>query len=116
MKVFVCRICGDSYVGEEIPGSCPFCGAEKKFLVLAHTWQDENDIELTDISRKNLEAALKLEAGATELYRCMENTIDNSEILDAGWFSADSLPVVPPRISIARQLIDWFLGNNDKNE
>ncbi len=30
------------------------------------------------------------------------------EIADAGWFSADALPQIPPRISIARRLIDWF--------
>ncbi|MEW6663950.1 MAG: NAD(+) diphosphatase [Thermodesulfobacteriota bacterium] len=35
--------------------------------------------------------------------------IDPSEIADAGWFSADQLPPIPPRISIARQLIDWFV-------
>jgi NAD+ diphosphatase len=35
-------------------------------------------------------------------------TIDGSEILDAGWFSAGNLPSIPPKISIARQLIDWF--------
>ena len=34
--------------------------------------------------------------------------IDNTEIADAAWFSADNLPAIPPRISIARQLIDWF--------
>lgn len=52
----------------------------------------------------------------TAEYAGGELSIDNSEILDAGWFSADSLPVVPPRISIARQLIDWFLEKNHKNE
>lgn len=35
-------------------------------------------------------------------------TVDNQEIIDAGWFSADELPAIPPKISIARQLIDWF--------
>ncbi len=35
--------------------------------------------------------------------------IDGSEILDAGWFSSDNLPTVPPKFSIAGQLIDWFL-------
>lgn len=38
-----------------------------------------------------------------------ELKVDRSEISDADWFSADRLPVVPPRISIARQLIDWFV-------
>ncbi len=34
--------------------------------------------------------------------------IDGSEIIDAAWFSKDKLPQIPPTISIARQLIDWF--------
>jgi NAD+ diphosphatase len=33
---------------------------------------------------------------------------DGSEIVDAAWFSKDRLPQIPPKISIARQLIDWF--------
>ena len=41
-----------------------------------------------------------------------EIEIDRSEIADAGWFSADQFPPIPPKISIARQLIDWFSGNN----
>ena len=35
-------------------------------------------------------------------------TIDGSEIVDAAWFLKDKLPQIPPSISIARQLIDWF--------
>jgi len=35
-------------------------------------------------------------------------TIDGSELIDADWFSKDELPQIPPSISIARQLIDWF--------
>jgi len=35
---------------------------------------------------------------------------DQTEIKDAGWFTADTLPNIPPRITIARQLIDWFLN------
>jgi len=31
-----------------------------------------------------------------------------AEITDAGWFAADGLPEIPPAISIARRLIDWF--------
>jgi NAD+ diphosphatase len=30
------------------------------------------------------------------------------EISDAGWYAADGLPEIPPPISIARRLIDWF--------
>lgn len=35
--------------------------------------------------------------------------VDNTELMDAQWFSADDLPRIPPRISIARQLIDGFV-------
>jgi NAD+ diphosphatase len=34
---------------------------------------------------------------------------DGSEIIDADWFAKDNLPQIPPKISIARQLIDWFV-------
>ena len=37
---------------------------------------------------------------------------DPSEIADAGWFTADNLPSIPPKITIARHLIDWFVGKN----
>ncbi|MBW1708693.1 MAG: NAD(+) diphosphatase [Deltaproteobacteria bacterium] len=40
-----------------------------------------------------------------------EITIDGNEIKDAGWFPASDLPLIPGKISIARQLIDWFLEN-----
>jgi NAD+ diphosphatase len=41
-----------------------------------------------------------------------EITADQSEIVDAGWFTADNLPSIPPKFTIARQLIDWFVDNN----
>ena len=39
-----------------------------------------------------------------------EITTDNTEISEAAWFTADNLPSIPPRITIARQLIDWFVN------
>jgi NAD+ diphosphatase len=36
---------------------------------------------------------------------------DGSEILDARWYRTDDLPAIPPRLSIARRLIDaWIAG------
>jgi len=49
----------------------------------------------------------------TAEYSKGEITADPAEIADAGWFSANNLPPVPPKISIARQLIDWFSGKWD---
>jgi NAD+ diphosphatase len=34
---------------------------------------------------------------------------DEREILEAKWFRADALPAIPPRLSIARRLIDAWL-------
>lgn len=47
--------------------------------------------------------------GFTARYRGGELTVDHKEILEAGWFSAGNLPLIPERISIARRLIDWFV-------
>jgi NAD+ diphosphatase len=41
-------------------------------------------------------------------YASGEIVVDGSEIIEAAWFTKDELPQVPPKISIARQLIDWF--------
>jgi NAD+ diphosphatase len=34
--------------------------------------------------------------------------VDKSELLEADWFAAESLPALPSKISIAWRLIDWF--------
>jgi NAD+ diphosphatase len=40
-----------------------------------------------------------------------EVAVDGSEIAEAHWFPRDGLPVLPPRTSIARRLIDaWRAG------
>ena len=35
--------------------------------------------------------------------------IDGNEITDAAWFKASNLPEIPGKISIARELLDWFV-------
>ncbi|MGD9191377.1 MAG: NAD(+) diphosphatase [Desulfobacterales bacterium] len=47
----------------------------------------------------------------TAEYAAGEIDVDTSEIVDAGWFTGQTLPSIPPRITIARHLIDWFLEN-----
>ncbi|RKH65404.1 NAD(+) diphosphatase [Corallococcus aberystwythensis] len=37
-------------------------------------------------------------------------TVDGKEIAEARWFGVDDLPRIPPRLSIARHLIDTFIG------
>lgn len=38
--------------------------------------------------------------------------VDGREILEADWFAPDCLPEIPGKISISRQLIDWFLSQH----
>ena len=38
-----------------------------------------------------------------------EIVIDPSEIVDAQWYRAEDLPMIPPGMSIARMLIDRWL-------
>jgi NAD+ diphosphatase len=44
--------------------------------------------------------------------RSIFNAVDDAEITEADWFTPEDLPRIPPRISIARQLIDWFTARN----
>lgn len=41
-----------------------------------------------------------------------EINIDQTEIRNADWFTAENLPLIPGKISIARKIIDWFVNNN----
>ncbi|MDD2316158.1 MAG: NAD(+) diphosphatase [Desulfobacterales bacterium] len=48
--------------------------------------------------------------GFTASYAGGEVMADGSEILEAGWFSAGNLPLLPEPVTISRRLIDWFAG------
>jgi NAD+ diphosphatase len=43
-----------------------------------------------------------------------EITVDPAEIVEASWYSADSLPRLPDPITVARKLIDWFAAGADQ--
>jgi NAD+ diphosphatase len=47
--------------------------------------------------------------GFTATWAGGDLTPDPTEIMDAGWFAPDTLPIVPPRLSIARELLDDFV-------
>lgn len=54
-----------------------------------------------------------LMVGFTAEYQDGEIKEDGVEISHADWFSKDRLPRIPPRISISRELIDWFVEKGD---
>jgi len=43
-------------------------------------------------------------------YDSGEIKVDDVEITDASWYSSDELPNIPPKGTIARKLIDWFVS------
>lgn len=48
--------------------------------------------------------------GFTAEYESGEINEDQNEISHAAWFARDEIPRIPPSISIARKLIDWFIS------
>lgn len=50
--------------------------------------------------------------GFTAEYAGGDITLEDSEIAEAGWFAPDALPNLPPKMSIARRLIDAFVAEN----
>ena len=69
MKVYRCRICGEVYIGEEKPKSCPFCGAHQSYFVLAKEWRLLKSKDLSEVSKENLTKALNLEINNTNFYK-----------------------------------------------
>ncbi len=47
--------------------------------------------------------------GFTARWASGDLVVDASELAEAGWYAPDALPPVPPRLSIARELIDDFV-------
>lgn len=50
-----------------------------------------------------------LMVGFTARYAGGEFVLEEEEIAEAGWFTVDNLPHIPPKASIARRLIDAFI-------
>lgn len=57
-----------------------------------------------------------LMVGFTADYAGGDFIFADDEIADAQWFAPDALPLVPPKISIARQLIDAFVARHTQGE
>ena len=53
--------------------------------------------------------------GFTAEYESGEVSVDRKEISEAGWYDVNNLPELPPKLSIARHIIVWFIQNNSIN-
>ncbi len=68
-QLFICKVCGDPYLGIDAPSRCPFCGAYKVNVVPVEEWGPLWGKPIDEVSRKHLQEALQLEVGAVNFYR-----------------------------------------------
>jgi rubrerythrin len=83
MKTYICEICGDAYLGEDVPSSCPFCGARHAFIKEGKSSQPVVEIkgELSELTIKNLKETLELEIKASAIYTCMAGKADIYDVV-----------------------------------
>jgi NAD+ diphosphatase len=53
--------------------------------------------------------------GFTAEYAGGDFVLQEDEIEEAGWYTADNLPNIPPPLSISRQLIDDFVTRSQSD-
>lgn len=69
MEQYRCRICGETHLGTQMPTRCPFCGAHDRYIGKADSFKDaDNDVQLTEIERDDIEAAIGLERSNARFY------------------------------------------------
>jgi rubrerythrin len=84
MKMYRCRICGETHLGYEKPSNCPFCGAHADLIVLAPEYpSDINDVQLTEAERKDVLESIELERSNTRFYLAMSAHKDNDALASA---------------------------------
>lgn len=84
MKIYRCRICGETYLGEEVPSHCPFCGAHSEHIIDTTEYpEDINVVNLTEVERNDLLTAIELETSNTRFYLAMAAHKDNLKLSNA---------------------------------
>jgi NAD+ diphosphatase len=84
---------------------------------VAREVREEVGVELSDIRYFGSQPwpfGRSLMIGFNARYAGGEICVDGAEIAEARWFRADALPQIPPKLSIARQLIDSWLEHQNR--
>lgn len=77
MRPFQCQLCSETYLGEERPDRCPFCGAPGEIMASAPLWIDYGVIEMGDVSKENCRRAMKLEVSNKTFYQLCVKEAEN---------------------------------------
>jgi rubrerythrin len=84
LKMYRCRICGETYLGYEAPQNCPFCGAHVEFMRPSEEYPANiNDVQITETERADLETSIELERANTRFYLGMAERKDNDLLRSA---------------------------------
>jgi rubrerythrin len=84
VKMYRCRICGETYLGSAAPAMCPFCGAHAEFMIDPADYRlDINDVQLTEVERADLETAIDIELSNARFYLAMSRRDDNPALASA---------------------------------
>lgn len=72
MRLHRCRICGETFIGQDRPSHCPFCGAHAEFMLAPRAVPaDLNAVQPTEAERADLERAIDLERSNAKFYRAV---------------------------------------------
>ncbi|PTD93607.1 rubrerythrin [archaeon SCG-AAA382B04] len=75
-----CRVCGETYLGEEKPKDCPYCGADKIYLQQVEEYDRLKPDSISKKSEGNIRKAINLEIDNAKFYVCAsKKTKDEKE-------------------------------------
>jgi len=68
--VYKCRVCGETSLMNGKPGNCPFCGADREYIVKKENYNRLMPDSISETSRENIKSAIKLEINNSKFYSC----------------------------------------------
>ncbi|UMZ74775.1 ferritin family protein [Natranaerofaba carboxydovora] len=77
MQPFRCQICGETYLGEERPDRCPYCGVAGKHLINGAEWINHGQVDMSEQSYNYCQDAIKLELSNAAFYLCCSKSAEN---------------------------------------